>query len=124
LGKGIACDHAGCIGRLADGSLVALAQTIEAFEEDCRRAALVVSRANAPPDCAARVIDRKVWRSAGSLALRRVGTRFEIVAARPQGYDRPWARAVAESNQETAIAGRMPTPRDATPHADDLEMGD
>jgi competence protein ComEC len=53
LGEGLACDDAGCIGRLADGSLVAIARTIEAFEEDCRRAALVVSarerRPAAPP---------------------------------------------------------------------------
>src|SRR5205823_12187002 len=41
LGEGLACDNAGCVGRLADGSLVAIARTIEAFEEDCRRAALV-----------------------------------------------------------------------------------
>src|SRR5262249_20736061 len=49
LGDGIKCDAAGCIGRLRDGSLVAIAKTIEAFEEDCRRAVLVVSARDAPP---------------------------------------------------------------------------
>src|SRR5262245_8475159 len=29
------------------------------------------------------------------MALRRRGEQFEITAARPRGYDRPWARAVA-----------------------------
>src|SRR5215831_10585921 len=42
LGHGIRCDEAGCIGRLRDGALVAIARGIGAFEEDCRRAAVVV----------------------------------------------------------------------------------
>src|SRR5262245_59651983 len=48
LGEGIRCDAAGCIGKLRDGSLVAIAKTVEAFEEDCRRAVLVVSARDAP----------------------------------------------------------------------------
>jgi len=107
VGEGIACDEVGCVGRLPDGSIVALARTLEAFEEDCRRAALVVSVRAAPPGCAALVIDRKVWQRNGAVALRRVGKTsdikasdikasdikaWEITAARPDGTDRPWAR--------------------------------
>jgi competence protein ComEC len=98
LDQGIACDQAGCVGRLADGALVAISRTIEAFEEDCRRAFLVVSPRQAPASCGAQrniqVIDRKVWRLAGAIALRRVGQGFETVVARPPGYNRPWARNV------------------------------
>ena len=83
LGEGIRCDAAGCIGRLKDRSLVAIARTLEAFEEDCRRAVLVVSTRDAPPGCAALVVDRGVWRRSGAMALRRDGERFEITAARP-----------------------------------------
>src|SRR5262249_28082744 len=61
LGEGIRCDAVGCVGRLRDGSLVAIAKTIEAFEEDCRRAVLVVSARDAPPGCTALVVDRQVW---------------------------------------------------------------
>jgi competence protein ComEC len=43
LGEGIACDPLGCIGRLADGRLVAYVFAPDAFEEDCRRAAVVVA---------------------------------------------------------------------------------
>jgi competence protein ComEC len=124
LGEGLACDDAGCIGRLADGSLVAIARTIEAFEEDCRRAALVVSAREAPPGCAARVIDRKEWQRAGALALHRVGTSWKITAARPAGHDRPWARAVAQAEDaptSTTSASTRPAPRDATPNTDDIE---
>jgi len=133
LGNGIRCDEAGCIGRLRDGSLVAIARTIEAFEEDCRRAALVVSARNAPRSCAAEVIDRQVWRRSGAIALRRVGERFEITPTRPDGYDRPWARAVAQGGQggqgdnasePSRSTSARPQPRDATPREEDLEAGD
>jgi competence protein ComEC len=88
---------------------------------------LVVSARDAPPGCAALVIDRKVWRRSGAMALRRRGEQFEVTATRPPGYDRPWARAVA-GQEEAPVQGRTTTtttrPRDATPRADDLEAGD
>ena len=49
LREGMRCDAHGCIGRLRDGAFVAIPKTIEAFEEDCRRAVLVVSGRDAPP---------------------------------------------------------------------------
>ncbi len=125
LGEGIVCDEAGCIGRLADGSLVSLVKTIDAFEEDCRRAVLVVSPREAPPGCAALVIDRKVGRRTGALALRRVGEGFETIAARPDGYDRPWARAApVVDDAESRSTPQRPLARDATPREEDLEPGD
>jgi competence protein ComEC len=125
LGDGIRCDAAGCIGRLRDGSLVAIAKTSEAFEEDCRRAVLVVSARDAPPGCAALVVDRQVWQRSGAMALRRLGERFEITTTRPLGYNRPWRRAVAPENDAPAPPRAMPPqPRDATPREDDLEAGD
>jgi competence protein ComEC len=125
LGNGIRCDEAGCIGRLRDGSLVAMAKTIAALEEDCRRAALVVSAGDAPPRCGALVVDRQMWRRSGAMALRRIGEGFEITAARPAGYERPWTRAAAPATD--APQASRPTssaPRDATPRADDLDPGD
>ena len=124
LGEGIKCDAAGCVGKLRDGSVVAIAKSIEAFEEDCRRAALVVSNRDAPPGCAALVIDRGVWRRSGAMALRRRGGQFEITAARSRGYDRPWARAVVSEGDALVPSRAVPQPRDATPRADDLEAGD
>jgi competence protein ComEC len=125
LANGIRCDEAGCIGRLRDGSLVAMAKTIAAFEEDCRRAALVVSTGDAPPNCGALVVDRQVWRRSGAMALRRMGEGFEIRAARPAGYERPWTRAVAPgSDAPQASRPTSSAPRDATPRGDDLEPGD
>jgi competence protein ComEC len=125
LGEGIRCDAAGCIGKLRDGSLVAIAKTLEAFEEDCRRAVLVVSARDAPPGCTALLIDRDVWRRSGAMALRRRGEQFEITATRPPGYDRPWARAAVPAADTLEPSSTTPArPRDATPRRDDLEAGD
>ena len=76
LGNGISCDSSGCIGKLADGRLVAYALAPDAFEEDCRRATVIVATRDAPPDCAATVIGRSLWRARGALALRRDGAGF------------------------------------------------
>src|SRR5262249_23446368 len=120
LGEGIRCDPAGCVGKLRDGSPVAIARTTEAFEEDCRRALLVVSARAGPPGWAALVVDRQVWRRSGAMALRRLGERFEITTARPLGFDRPWRRAVAPESDAPALPrGMPPQPRDATPREED-----
>ena len=69
-----ACDPSGCIGKLADGRLIAYALAPDAFEEDCRRATVIVATRDAPPDCAATVIGRSLWRdarSAGAAPRRR-----------------------------------------------------
>jgi len=127
LGHGIRCDEAGCIARLRDGALVAIARTVEAFEEDCRRAALLVTARKAPEGCAAVVVDRQVWRRSGAIALRRLGEGFEIIPTRPPGYDRPWARAFAEKNDVRETTHSTPSgdqPRDATPRDEDMDAGD
>jgi competence protein ComEC len=125
LDRGFRCDALGCIARLADGKLVAAATSADAFEEDCREAALVVTARNAPPACAATIIDRNAAHARGAMALRRKGEGWEITAARPAGQDRPWARGVATTEETTTAAARQQTPtRDATPRPEDLEAGD
>jgi competence protein ComEC len=120
---GVACDAAGCMARLKDGRLVSMALTVEAFAEDCGRAAVVVSAHEAPGDCAATLIDRKVWRSNGAIGLRWSGERFEQSAARPPGYQRPWAPAPRVAGEGAATSLR-PLARDATPRLEDMEPGD
>ena len=80
-----------CIGKLSDGRLVSYALAPGALEEDCRRAAVVVSvHAAPPPDCGAFVIGRELWRTRGALSLRRDGgERFVIESAGPENFDRP-----------------------------------
>ncbi len=101
LAAGFSCDPAGCIARLADGAIVAVAHSAEAFADDCARAALIIAARDPPADCAATVIDRNASRRAGALALRRVGQGWEITAAREPHSDRPWARAMPDERRKT-----------------------
>ncbi len=125
LGEGISCDPSGCIGRLGDGRLVAYDLAPDAFAEDCRRAALIVTTRDAPADCAAAVIGRALLRQRGALALRRDGPGFTIAAVRPPNYDRPWSPQrlqKAEADPAAASIKRpQPAPRDATPQPEDIE---
>ena len=126
LRQGIACDRLGCVGRLADGAVVAYAVEPAAFADDCARAAVILAvHDDPPPGCAAQVIGRSTWYDRGALALRRDGAGFVMEAARPANYDRPWAPAwqvrSAQSADATAGASRNAAPRDATPVLDDIE---
>jgi competence protein ComEC len=95
-----------------------------ALEEDCRRAAVVISARTPPADCEALAIDRKAWERHGALALRRVGQGWEIQAARPDGYARPWARSTGLANNSLRrTRPALAQPPDATPTAEDLEPG-
>jgi competence protein ComEC len=120
--EGFACDDDGCVAKLAGGGMVAIGTSPAAFDDDCARAALVVTTRTAPPGCATTVIDRQAWRAGGALALRRAGDAWVVTEARPSGQDRPWAPAGAASRAGAPKA--VPVRRDATPRADDLGADD
>jgi competence protein ComEC len=74
-------------------------------------------------------IDRSVRLRSGAIALRRNGAGWEITPARPDGYDRPWARTRAagtarSSTTEPSATPPQPWARDATPKPADLEADD
>ena len=116
LRKDVTCDSIGCVAHLPDGRLASFARTLEAVNEDCARAAIVITPHQAPVDCAATLIDRSAWRAKGAIALHWTGERFAQVATRPPGYDRPWARG--------PVPAAAADPADATPPAQALEAGD
>jgi competence protein ComEC len=116
LAQGFACDPDGCVGHLADGTVVAVPRGPAAFADDCARAALIVTL-RPPPDCTAMVIDRKALRETGTLALTRRNGTFEMTPTRPATLDRPWARHVAPRETRPTQNVR-PVEVDATPPAD------
>lgn len=120
LAQSIRCDQAGCVARLADGRAVALSLTADAMSEDCEVAAIVVTMRNAPPKCAAVVIDRNVARAGGAVSVRLEGGSLNVQAARPETQDRPWAKRTAAPTAPQ----RAGPPRDATPRPADLEADD
>jgi len=119
---GVRCDPLGCIGRLADGKLVALSLTLEALAEDCRRAAVIASPLEATPRCAALAFDLTVRRGTGAVALYRDGQDLTVSPARPPGYDGPWSPAYRPPPARKRPSSRTPTRGPAaTPSTGDLE---
>ncbi len=116
LSDGVSCDEAGCVAQLADGRFVALTLRPDALADDCERAALLVTTRQAPPACAATVIDRERLRRQGAMALRRTRDGFVVDAVKPKGVNRPWSPAAA-GDAETEPA--TPAPRPAVPRAVD-----
>ncbi len=84
LADGVQCDPLGCVAAGVGGD-VALVTRPEAFTEDCRRAAVVISRFEAPAGCAAHalVIDRHALARFGAHALYRDGPGFRVDVAYP-----------------------------------------
>jgi competence protein ComEC len=117
LSRHVRCDDLGCVGRLRDGRLIAMPLALEAFGEDCARAALVVTSRQVPGDCRAVLIDRRSLRERGAASLRFKGEEVEIRQARPRGYERPWAQRPQRLQQ-------APQPPDATPPLNNLEADD
>ncbi|MBI3436992.1 MAG: ComEC family competence protein [Proteobacteria bacterium] len=109
LAQGATCDENGCIVKLADGRLVALARTAQAVAEDCTRAAVLVTRRSAPADCAALVIDRSRRHGHGALALRRSDNDWQVEAARPPSVNRPWAPATTPKPAAANVAAPVAT---------------
>src|SRR5262249_8317358 len=131
LAENFSCDPSACIARLADGSLVSVVLTPDAFLEECARAKLVLTPRTAPPFCPATAVDRTTRRATGALALTRTDTAFAMTAGRPATQDRPWARrwgGEGSAGERPATGGTLaPTPpnaRDATPRAEDLGPDD
>ena len=124
LNRDVLCDAIGCIGKLADGRLVSMVLEIEAFAEDCARAAVVVSAREAPSSaCAAILIDREIWRARGAIALRWTGNRFEQTVTHQADRERPWTR-VTVSPASGRQASAAPSSGDATPRPEVLDADD
>jgi competence protein ComEC len=87
---GFKCDDKGCVTKLFDGTIVAVALRAEAFADDCREAGLVISQRDVPAACAAPAVDRRTLNTTGAIGLRRVDGRWIAETARSPFADRPW----------------------------------
>jgi competence protein ComEC len=94
------CDKAGCVVEGADNRNVAFVKEMAAFEEDCRRAAIVITRLDAPSQCGAvLVLDREAFAARGATALRLARETIEMHSVRKGVETRPWSGPVAEKAQ-------------------------
>jgi competence protein ComEC len=128
LTEGVSCDDAGCVAQMADGRFVALTQHSDALDDDCERAALLVTARQTPPGCGSTVISLERLRRQGAMALRRTKDGFVVDAVKPRGFNRPWSPAAAgdAEAEPTTLAPRSAVPRavDATPAETDLQAED
>ncbi|MGL5138720.1 MAG: ComEC/Rec2 family competence protein, partial [Beijerinckiaceae bacterium] len=94
------CDRFGCVTYLADAKPVSLVLAPDAFEEDCRRAAIIVSPLRAPAWCkpGGLLLDQDMLARTGSLAIRRNGEAFDVTTARPADSWKPWFGAPPKAN--------------------------
>lgn len=115
LTDGVRCDEAGCTAVLPGGRYLSLTWSYRALLEDCERAAIVVTRLAAPPDCRrhAHVIDAADLASGGAVAMRLTPGGIETTHARPARSDRRWYPRVSPPAAVPAMAHDGAAPDDA-----------
>jgi len=93
------CDALGCVVEIGAGRHVAFVQDMAAFEEDCRRASVVIARLKAPPGCGAvLVLDREELAARGATAIRLGREAIEIRSVRQGSSTVSWSgREIAEA---------------------------
>lgn len=97
---GVQCDDLGCVVRMAGGDRVANSQHAASLQDDCRRAAVIVTRyalterlanrcarARATP---ALIVTPSDLDRLGAIALYRRPDGFQLKSGLPAGQDRPW----------------------------------
>jgi len=123
LSEGVRCDRLGCVANTIAGH-VAVVRDRRAFEEDCRRATIIVSRLPAPTHCgAAFIADSAFLARHGATAVRFENGAPIITAARRQTASRPWARHLAGARATSALnqpgTTSLPAASDRADFADD-----
>lgn len=104
------CDALACVVPLPEGQMLSLVSDPQAFEEDCRRADVIVTPLTAPESCAAPLIlDRASLAGTGALGLTLRHGGWVPAPARSAMEDRPWSPA--------APAPHRPPPPDDAPAA-------
>ncbi|MCP8938202.1 ComEC family competence protein [Alsobacter sp. SYSU M60028] len=85
------CDPTGCVLRLSDGRALSHVLQPAAFEEDCRRADVLVTPLLAPAWCKPPLlVDRRTLATAGAVTYSFAAEQRLLQAARGQDVTRPW----------------------------------
>lgn len=116
LRTGVRCDRLGCTVPTGAGGVVALVADRHAFEEDCARAAVVLTRLRAPAACAAgTLIDAGFLAAHGATALRWHPSGPVTTVTRRPGQNRPWMRAPDPGGATAAATSTLPRQPRSTP---------
>jgi competence protein ComEC len=126
LRAGARCDQVGCVVEFAGGRAAALVSDRRAFAEDCRRAALIISRLPAPATCKPPLLlDRTFLAAHGATAIRVTPAGAEIVTSRTADRSRPWLErrlrdgrgrdATDAARRAARVPDEDPVPAEAAP---------
>ncbi len=96
------CDRLGCVVRLPDGRPISFVTDKRAFDEDCRRATVVISRLSAPSCKASLVVDRERLNGTGSVAVAVEKDGFRLAMARDPNSSRPWLKPMERPRRSPA----------------------
>jgi competence protein ComEC len=93
--QGVRCDAYGCIAKARGGTLIAVPSRVDALDEDCARAAIVVSAVPARRFCdgPALVIDRIDVARNGPYAIW-LGPPLRIETVEGERGHRPWSAPI------------------------------
>ncbi len=110
------CDRLGCVAPVGGGQMLSVVSQAGAFEDDCRRAALIVTSLFAPASCAAEVIiDRGTLEATGAIGLVRRNGAWVSEPARTPGEDRPWSPAPKPWRPRITATTTTPSDADVEP---------
>lgn len=117
LKKNARCDRAGCV--VQDGRRsIAFVQDLSAFDEDCRRAAVVLTRLKAPAHCgAALVLDRDGLAARGATTIRFTEDAIEIRSVRKRTETLSWFKP-PQGGAGKPMAQERPRPARPIPEQD------
>ena len=100
------CDDSGCVAPGPGGQVLSVVADRSAFEEDCRRADIIVTSLLVPASCAAPlVVDRSTLEETGALGFVYRNGAWIRDTARGLGEDRPWSPAPPLRRQARARPG-------------------
>ncbi|WP_112664134.1 ComEC/Rec2 family competence protein [Microvirga flavescens] len=118
LREGVRCDRLGCVVETSSGRAVAFVQDAAAFEEDCRRAGLVIARLNAPATCGASlVLDKAALAGRGATTVRFAEGAMEMRSVNREGEARPWQEKLRIAATKPPVQ-EQPRPARPTPELD------
>lgn len=117
------CDPQGCVVEMQAGRHVAYVQDVAAFEEDCRRASVVVTRLKAPPGCdAILLLDREALLARGATAIRLGPEAIEVQSVRRGSETIAWTERrtaqIAGAPNENGPRRARPVPEQDLPEED------
>ncbi|KLK94941.1 competence protein ComEC [Microvirga vignae] len=120
------CDRLGCVVETGAQRATAFVQEFSAFEDDCRRAAIIITRLDAPSNCGAPVVlDRKALAERGATAIRLTPESAEVQSVKKGREVLPWtavAKASLPPAQERPRSAR-PVPEQDLPE-DEISTGE